>query len=240
MKTYKEFINEARQPTWRVYFKGGPNPVVDARNTAEAIKKAEKIAKKQKPNHSLERTGKGVEKLREALAVDTKLDESLSGSIKQFAKKMIAKATNSDDWHELMRAKYGKNQWDSYWQKAMKNPDRKWWDKLTDRLHNTGFNEVKEGWGAAKQKPNHSLERTGKGVEKLNEAYKKLSYDDFVGKGGDTWTVTFSYGAGRGGKTTSSLLMRGVKKGSTEEDVRKSFNSKTRNKGKKFIKAVKK
>lgn len=101
MKTYKEFINEARQPTWRVYFKGGPNPVVVARNTAEAIKKAEKIAKKQKPNHSLERTGKGVEKL-------TALKEGW-GAAKQ---KRDQEAMKKE--HDKYRSKIGPHEKDEY------------------------------------------------------------------------------------------------------------------------------
>lgn len=72
---------------------------------------------------------KAISKVKEAV----ELDEDIKG----FAKKMIAKASNSDKWHDLMRSKYGEAKWDSYW-KSNKNKD--FWDKILD----TGFNEAVE------------------------------------------------------------------------------------------------
>ena len=72
---------------------------------------------------------KAIGKVKEAV----ELDEDIKG----FAKEMIAKASNSDKWHDLMRSKYGKAKWDSYW-KSNKNKD--FWDRILD----TGFNEEVE------------------------------------------------------------------------------------------------
>jgi primosomal protein N'' len=82
--------HEARYPTWRVEFKGGPSPVVDARNSAEAIKKAEKVAKKQKPNHALQLSGKGATKIHEGWGADTqkKRQTMMSKEKDEYRKKL--------------------------------------------------------------------------------------------------------------------------------------------------------
>lgn len=66
--------------------------------------------------------------------------------------------------------------------------------------------------------------------------YKKLSYDEFVGKGKETWTVTYSSGRGRGGSQTSTMSFGGMPVGSKEKDVQAAFKKRFPT-GKKFISA---
>ena len=60
--------------------------------------------------------------------------------------------------------------------------------------------------------------------------------DAFMGKGGETWEITWSGSSGRAaGGQKRNHTMPGVEKGSSESDVKKIWQSK--NKGKKFISA---
>lgn len=70
----------------------------------------------------------------------TNKSKKINEGVLDFGKKMIAKATNVDKWHELMRAKYGKQKWDAYWKENRNNSG---WDKIL----NLGFNEsnINEG-----------------------------------------------------------------------------------------------
>ncbi len=64
---------------------------------------------------------------------EVELEEGLA----DVGKKIVAKATNSDLWHEKMRAKYGKPAWDTYWKK---NRDK----GILNKVLNTGFKEEVE------------------------------------------------------------------------------------------------
>jgi len=59
---------------------------------------------------------------------------------------------------------------------------------------------------------------------------KKLSYDEFVGKGKETWVIAWS---GCGGSHERSAMISGLPVGSNENYVKKVWLKK--NHGKKFI-----
>jgi len=196
MKTYKEFLvetkqnkpeetelDEARYPTWRVHFKGGPTPVVDARNAAEAIKKAEAIAKKQKPNHSLERTRKGVEKIKEDVE---HLDELKKSTLSKYAQKAFVQHNNrfgvaavgqvhgQEEHPDDARVRRNRK-------KGLKRAISKMGD---DKYGKRKGKKLKEGWGAAKQK------RDQEAMKKEHDKYRskigpeeKDKYDALIKKG---------------------------------------------------------
>lgn len=89
--------------------------------------------------------------------------------------------------------------------------------------------------GDTKEPMKQALKQKKSGSSKVDE--EKLSYDEFTGKGKESWTVTYSYSAGKGGKRTRDMTMVGFPIGSKESDVEKSFNNKHPNK--KFISAKK-
>lgn len=65
------------------------------------------------------------------------LQEGIASEIKRVGRSVISSVSNAKKWHELMRAKYGNEQWDTYWRNHRAKGRLDYLDKILD----TGFSE---------------------------------------------------------------------------------------------------
>ena len=115
MKSFKDYIAE-EHPTWHVTFKTGHKPQkVKGRNTAEAIKKAEKLAQKsgEKDPRQLAMY-KGIKKVSEEVEQIDERSSKIDRSVQDFHVNVpghgmvLIKARSEEEAHSKARAKFEK------------------------------------------------------------------------------------------------------------------------------------